>query len=248
MKKSLLALLLLPLLLGSCDQASLGGDSSNPNGSDGTGEHTKIEEDDDGENEEEHHTQQDYEEEKYPLENDEYRPENPAISLDEWVNYEFHEGHYACYPDEWDFYFGDSYKPNGPLWDNPNQKVDYSGVDFKDKNMFLVSPALQSYPKIEVRLEIWFNSHTSGNYKAKDNQPTFIVKEFDEESTLLNTDTVDFKRSDVPTNNTVYEKKFYIRQPEMLYFILKLNNFVPNGNSGYSPVLTRISLKGFQYE
>lgn len=262
MKKFLFPLLLLPLLLSGCDLnlqtlVSTSDDletQSHEQNDDNFHQETEGENDDDdhsqtgGQNEQEQHQQDDDDDDKYPVENEEYRPENLDISLDNWVNYEFHNGHIPDYPTGWNFYYGDSLNPNGALWENPNKKVDYSGIDFKDKNMFLVSPNFESYPRIEVRFEFWFNSHTSDKYKATKNEPTFKVKEFDEKSTLLNADEINFVRSDVPNNNTAYTKTLYIRQQKMSYFILKFNNFIDNGNSSYTPVLTKISLKGWQYE
>ncbi len=260
--KKLVFLALLPLLLGACTPNG-GSNQGTENGSQGqtteTGGHSKpsnhntstetdTEKDDEtGGNQEEHNQQQDDENEKYPLDNDDYRPTNEPLSLDSKTTFAFSDEYGPLYPDGWTFYHGDSKNPNGGLWQNPT-KIEFSGIDFDDKNMFLVSPNIKSYKKVEIDFYIWFNHHTSDKYKATKNEPTFKVKAFDNESNLLSTTDVNYVRSNVPSTKTTYNNNFYIREPNMSYFIIKFNNFIDNGNSGYSPVITKITLKGWDYD
>ncbi|MBQ0008903.1 MAG: hypothetical protein KBS97_01335 [Firmicutes bacterium] len=243
MKKSLLAFLFIPLVLGACTPANSPADQKTEN-EEHEQQHEDNDKQDEEEEEEEEHTQGD---EKYPLDIEDYRPTNEPLSLDNWVNCPFTDKYGPFYADGWDFYHGDSHKPNGALWKNPS-KLELSGIDFDDRNMFLISPNLESYKKVEVRLDIWFNHHTSDRYKATKNEPTFKIHEFDSECNLLNIDEVNFVRSNVPSSNTTYEKQFYIFQPSMSYFIIKCNNFIDNGASSYSAVITQISLKGWDYD
>lgn len=176
-------------------------------------------------------------------------PTNTQISLDEWKNYAFHDGHEPCWNDEWDFYYGTTHNPiSGCFFENPNEKVDYSGIDFSDKKQYLMSPNFESYLKVEVKFTFWFSSHTSSRYKAEKNQPQFKIEEYNSSNKLINTDVLEIEKSDIPNNNTAKEIKIYIRQSSMTHFDLRFNNFIANGDSGYTAELCDVALKGWDYE
>lgn len=238
MKKSIIVFLFLPFLLGSCD----------PNGQSiktPTEEQDKQQDNDESAEEKQ---QQDIQHEKeYTGENEENHQQNSNILLDEWKDYEFHDGHKPAWNDEWDFYYGDTNKPlNSCFYECPNEALDYSGIKFYDKKEYLVSPNFSSCPKVEVKFQFWMSAKTGSKYKAVANEPQFKIEEFDSTNRLINTDNLFIEKSDVHTDNTPTEMKLDITQSKMTSFIVRFNNFVPNGNSGYMPVLCKISLKGIQ--
>ncbi len=95
-------------------------------------EHTHTQEEEEHTQTEEEHTDDDDEGQGGNSgENEGNTEENTGISLDEWREYEFHEGHEPAYHEDWDFYYGTTYEPmSNCLWENPNEKVDYNGIEF----------------------------------------------------------------------------------------------------------------------
>lgn len=274
MKKSVISLLLLPLALVAC--ASVNPDSkpseeNNPtqdnnvedNSSENQNQEESIPENEgnnpsekDEDQEEENQIQEEEQHEEKPAEDEEDEKENTGenegniqenvgISLDEWKEYEFHNGHEPAYNSDWIFDYGGSKNPGGCLWENPNKKVDYSGIEFSDKKQFLSSPIFNTYPKVEMRFQFWFSAHNKG--KSTNGQPTFKIEEYSETEKLINTDTFEIVRSEIPNNNTALEKRIYVIQSSMTHFKLKFNNTIANGSGDYTPILCKISLKGWQY-
>ena len=232
MKKAILALLALPLLLCSCDTTSgqqQPGQNTNGEGSSQTTTGEGIQTG--GETGGGTTTHED----------------NPnGYNLDEWHNWSFSDGTHPCYDDDWDFYYGDSHKPAGQLWENTNYK-EYSGMEFV-KNCYAISPQFDSYLKVEMRFYFWFSSHQSSKYNATDNQPQFLIEEYDSNNKLLGTDKIEIAKSDIPKNNTPKECKVYVFQNKMTWFKLKFNNYIENSQGGYSAILTSVGLKGWEYE
>lgn len=175
-----------------------------------------------------------------------YHPTNTPYSLADWANFSWHDGHEPDYDPAWSYYYGDSYSPNGQLWENPNEKVDYSGVEFS-KNCFIVSPLFNSWEKIEIRFYFWFSSHQSDRYKAINGEPQFKIELYDNSDKLFSKVNIEIEKSDVPTNNTAKEIKTYVYEPTCTYFILRWNNYIPNTQGGYSAILTEAGLKGWPY-
>jgi len=173
-------------------------------------------------------------------------PKNTPYSLEEKTEFTWHDGREPHYAQDWKFYYGTSNNPEGSLWTNPNEKSNYSGVEL-EKNSLIVSPAFENWLKVEIHFILWFSSHTSGSYKASDNQPQFYVEAYNSTGTLLSKTEINIARSDVPTNNTAKDVKVYIREETMSFFILRFNNFIPNGSSGYTAILCDASLKGWPY-
>lgn len=244
MKKSIIALLLLPLMLGACD--------FNPSnqGENTSGQTQQNEEEEESSNHNHHQPinhngddEEEEEEEENTGENEGNTQENTGISLDEWKEFEFHNGHKPTYNPDWVFDFGGSINPRGCLWENPNEAVDYSGIEFSDKKQFLSSPIFNTYPKVEMRFQFWFSSHNKG--KSTNGEPTFKIEEYSETEKLLNTDIIDIQRSDIPNNNTALEKRIYVTQSSMTHFKLQFNNRIANGSGDYTPILCKISLKGW---
>lgn len=147
MKKSLLLILALPLLLSSCEfsPAQDGGNNTgeNTNENNNNPNNQNIENEDEEKEESGGNTDSGNntetggnagtDEHGYIGENEENHQENSNISLDEWQEYEFHNGHKPQYNSDWLFFHGDSQEPHGSLWENPNEEVDYSGIEFHDK-------------------------------------------------------------------------------------------------------------------
>ncbi len=59
---------------------------------------------------------------------------------------------------------------------------------------------------------------------------------------------IDIIKSDIPKNNTTGMVKVYIKNQTMTHFVLKFNNYIANGNSGYSAILCDATLKGWEFE
>ena len=192
------------------------------------------------------------EEEEKPVEEEEEKPiveeeddeDEQGLNLDEWQNWTFSDGNKPQYSEDWDFYYGTSFEPSGCLWENPKVE-EYNGIEFFDKKQYLESPVFKSYPKVEVRFEFWFSSHQSNKYKATDNEPQFKIEEYDSKENSVGVDTIEIAKSDIPKNNTTREKRIYITNSKMTHFNLKFNNFIPNGDSGYTAILYKVSLKGW---
>lgn len=253
MKKSFLALLLLPLMLGACDfNPSNQGENTEEPTQEKEEENQETNqdsnkpqnhEDNDDENECQNDEEEEEEENQNTGENEGNTQENTGISLDEWKEYEFHNGHKPAYNSDWIFDYGGSINPRGCLWENPNEAVDYSGIEFSDKKQFLSSPTFNTYPKVEMRFQFWFSAHNKG--KFTNGEPTFKIEEYSETEKLLNTDIIDIKRSNIPNNNTALEKRIYVTQNSMTHFKLQFNNRIANGSGDYTPILCKISLKGW---
>lgn len=173
-------------------------------------------------------------------------PENDPYSLSDKTKFTWHDGREPDYSPDWQFYYGTSLNPNGCLWTNPNEKSEYSGVELKE-NSFIVSPVFNSWLKVEINFSFWFNSHTSDKYKAANNRAQFILEAYTNDGNLISTQEINIERSDVPSNNTPKNFRQYIREETMSFFILRFNNFIPNGNSGYTAVLCDASLQGWPY-
>ena len=175
------------------------------------------------------------------------KPQNTPFSLENWTNFAFHDGNAPEHNQYWTFWYGDSENPDGILWRNPNESLEYSGPEFK-KNCRIVSPLFNSWAKVECRFTFWFSSKTSTSYSATANQPQFKLESYDNNENLLSTEDIEITKSNVPNNNTPYIRTVYLRHSTATYFVLKWNNYIANGSSGYSAILCDVSLKGWQYE
>ena len=173
-------------------------------------------------------------------------PDNETYALSDYTDFAFHEGREPIYHDDWSFYYGTSLNPNGRLWENPNEKSEASGIEFV-KNTYFVSPLFDSWTKVEVRFNFWFSSHTSNSYKATDGKPQFILEAYNLEGTKLSSKEISIQKSDIPNNNTTKWFTSYINEPSMRFFILRWNNYIANGNSGYSAIICDAKLKGWPY-
>lgn len=177
----------------------------------------------------------------------EYVPDNKPYSLEDYTEFSFHDGREPDYPDDWDVYLKTTHNANGFLWTNPNEKSECSGVELS-KDMFAVSPMFNSWKKVEVRLDFWFSSHQASKYKGSDKEPQFYIEQYDKVGKFLHKDEINIKRSDIPSNNTAKQVKQYFDEDDCAYFILRWNNYIPNGDSGYSAILCDVTLKGWNYD
>ena len=115
------------------------------------------------------------------------------------------------------------------------------------KNTYVVSPLFDSWKKVEIRFNFWFSSHTSSSYKATEGKPQFILEGYSETGEKLTSEEISIAKSDIPNNNTSKWITYYLRDTSMRFFVLRWNNYIPNGNSGYSAVLCYAKLKGWDY-
>lgn len=202
------------------------------------------------EHQEEHHDDdnEDQEEEHHDDDNDDQEEEHGdyQYSLNDYTNFAWHNGHEPEYAGNWEYHIKDTINPGGALWENPNESVDYSGVVFKDRNSYIISPTFKSWKKVEVRLSLWFSSNQK---EATKDAPQMYIEEYSSTNQLLGKDEINIARSDVPSNNTPYISKHYLKNSSMSYFILRHNNYVYNGNNAsYYLVLTEATLKGWDYD
>ena len=170
-------------------------------------------------------------------------PTNTALNLDEWQNFSFNDGTNPEYANGWNFYYGSTLNPPGQLWGTG----EHSGVEFK-KNSQIISPKFNKYKKIEIRFNFWFSSHESSSYKGTDGQPQFILTAYNENDKSIETTNISIARSSIPNNNTTLQITKYLYEDESTYFILKWNNYIPNGSGGYSAILCNAALKGWDYD
>lgn len=110
-------------------------------------------------------------------------------------------------------------------------------------NYGLQSPLLNSWLKTEVRLtvsQVHGNSQNANQYKDK---PIFHIYSYDSEGYYLGMQTYEQQSSFA----NVTEIKFYIANPEMAYFEIRLNAFPYKSSQCYNFGVSQISIKGWPY-
>lgn len=198
----------------------------------------------DDEHQEEHHEDDDHQDDD---DHEEEEHGDYQYSLNDYTDFAWHDGHKPCYAPDWEYHIKDTVNPlQSAFWENPNENVDYSGVIFKDRNSYIISPTFKSWKKVEVRLSFWFSANQK---EATKDAPQMYIEEYSSTNQLLGKEEINISRSDVPSNNTPYVSKHYLKNTSMSYFILRHNNYVYNGNNAsYYLVLTEATLKGWDYE
>lgn len=168
-------------------------------------------------------------------------------TLEDYTNFEWHNGHKPCYAPDWEYHIKGTVNPlQSAFWENPNENVDYSGVIFKDRNSYIISPTFNSWKKVEIKFTFWLSAN---NKDATKDAPQMYIEEYSATGQLLGKEEVNIARSDVPSNNSPLVRTYYIKNTSMHYFILRHNNYVYNGSgSAYYVVLSEARLKGWDYE
>lgn len=201
------------------------------------------EEDTEKEDEEEHEEDEDHEEEEGDDSSHDYK-----FSLVNKTEFSWHDGREPKYDENWEYHIKDTINPLTALYKCPNESVDYSGVEFKDRKSYIISPTFKSWKKVECNFTFWCSAYTSDKYKATNNDPQLTIEEYDSNNKLIGTEEVFVKRSDVPSDNNPLKRRVYLRNIEMTYFIIRRTNYIPNGNSSYGMVLSEANLRGWDYE
>lgn len=158
------------------------------------------------------------------------------VDITDWVNYDFS----SSLPQYWSHILGNNKKTTS---------FDFyaasSGGGFKFSQVYygLQSPLLNSWLKTEVRLtvsQVNGNSQSQSQYEGK---PIFHIYSYDNTGHYLGMQTYNqqSKFADVK------EIKFYIANPEMAYFEIRLNAFPYKGSQCYNFGVSQISIKGWPY-
>jgi len=153
-----------------------------------------------------------------------------------WVNYDF----FSSLPPYWSFIMGNNKKATSSDF---YAESSGGGFKFSQVNYGLQSPLLNSWLKTEVRLtvsQVHGNSQNANQYKDK---PIFHIYSYDSEGYYLGMQTYEQQSSFA----NVTEIKFYIANPEMAYFEIRLNAFPYKSSQCYNFGVSQISIKGWPY-
>lgn len=158
------------------------------------------------------------------------------VDITNWVNFDSS----SSLPENWSFIMGNNKKATSSDFYAPS-----SGGGFKFSQVYygLQTPLLNSWLKTEVRLtvsQVNGNSQSQSQYEGK---PIFHIYSYDNTGHFLGMQTYNqqSKFSDVK------EIKFYIANPEMAYFEIRLNAFPYKGSQCYNFGVSQISIKGWPY-
>jgi len=84
----------------------------------------------------------------------------------------------------------------------------------------------------------------SDNQKQHNNKPIFHINSYDKTGHCIGMRIYD----QVSKSSAVKEIKFYITNPRMLYFEIRLNAFTYKSSQCYNYGISKISIKGWLYE
>lgn len=159
-----------------------------------------------------------------------------AVDITNWVNYDLS----TSLPDYWSFIMGNNKKENCTDF-----YAESSGGGFKFSHIYygLQTPLLNSWLKTEVRLTVSQVHGNSDNQKQYDNKPIFHIYSYDKTGHYIGMQTYDqqSKFSDIK------EIKFYIANPKMAYFEIRLNACPYKSAQCYNFGISQISIKGWPY-
>lgn len=158
------------------------------------------------------------------------------VDITSWVNYDF----FSSLPPYWSFIMGNNKRAT-----SSDFYAESSGGGFKFSQLYygLQSPLLNLWLKTEVRLtvsQVHGNSQNANQYKDK---PIFHIYSYDSEGYYLGMQTYEQQSSFA----NVTEIKFYIANPEMAYFEIRLNAFPYKSSQCYNFGVSQISVKGWPY-
>lgn len=158
------------------------------------------------------------------------------VDISNWVNYDLT----TSLPSYWSFIMGNNKKANCSDF-----YAESSGGGFKFSHTYygLQTPLLTSWLKTEVRLTVSQVHGNSDAQKQYEGKPIFHIYSYDKTGHYIGMQTYDqqSKFSDVK------EIKFYIANPEMAYFEIRLNACPYKSSQCYNFGISQISIKGWPY-
>lgn len=159
------------------------------------------------------------------------------VDITKWVDYDFS----SSLPDYWSFIMGNNKKST-----SSDFYAESSGGGFKFAKTYygLQSPLLESWLKTEVRLkvsQVQNNSQSQSQYEGK---PIFHIYSYDNTGHYIGMQTYDQRDS----FKNITEIKFYIANPKMAYFEIRLNAYPYKGSQCYNFGVSQVSLKGWPYD
>lgn len=164
-------------------------------------------------------------------------PKNTTpVDITDWVNYDF----YSSLPPYWSFIMGNNKKDTSSDF---YAESSGGGFKFSRVNYGLQSPLLNSWLKTEVRLtvsQVHNNSQNANQYKG---QPIFHIYSYDSNGYYLGMQPYDQRTSFANTK----EISFYIANPNMAYFEIRLKSHPYKGSQCYNFGVSEISIKGWPY-
>lgn len=159
------------------------------------------------------------------------------VDIAEWVNYDFS----TTLPPHWSFIMGNNKKTTSS--DFYAVSSNGGGFKFSKTTYGLQSPLLNSWLKTEVRLEVNQVHNNSQNVNQHKGKPIFHIYSYDKNGYYLGMDTYDQQNS-FQSPKTI---KFYLTNPDMAYFEIRLNAHPYKGSQCYNFGVNQISLKGWPY-
>ena len=162
-------------------------------------------------------------------------PKNTTpADITDWVNYDF----YSSLPSYWSFIMGNNKKDT-----SSDFYAASSGGGFKFSQLYygLQSPLLNSWLKTEIRLTV--SQVNNNSQKADKGEPIFHIYSYDSDGYYLGMQTYEQQSSFANTQQI----KFYIANPDMAYFEIRLNAFPYKGSQCYNFGVSQISVKGWPY-
>lgn len=152
-----------------------------------------------------------------------------------WVDYDFS----SSMPSYWTFIMGNNKVANGDFYAESSG----GGFKFSHVNYGIQSPLLNSWLKTEVRLTVSQVKSNSQSVNQHRDKPIFHIYSYDINGKYLGVQTYDQQSSFANTK----EIKFYIANPDMAYFEIRLYAFPYKGQQCYNFGVSKISIKGWPY-
>lgn len=158
------------------------------------------------------------------------------VDITNWINYDFS----STLPPYWSFIMGNNKKST-----SSDFYAESSGGGFKFSKTYygLQSPLLNSWLKTEVRLTISQVNGNSASQSQYEGKPIFHIYSYDHSGHYLGMQTYEQQNKFAD----IKEIKFYIANPEMAYFEIRLNAFPYKGSQCYNFGVSQISIKGWPY-
>lgn len=158
------------------------------------------------------------------------------VDINDWVYYDFS----SSLPSYWSFITGNNKKTTSNDFYAPS-----SGGGFKFSQLYygLQSPLLNSWLKTEVRLKVSQVNNNSQPQNKYEGKPIFHIYSYDETGHYIGMQTYN-KQNKFADITTI---SFYIVNPDMAYFEIRLNAFPYKGSQCYNFGISQISLNGWPY-
>lgn len=156
------------------------------------------------------------------------------IDITEWLSFDF----FSTMPEYWSFIMGNNKKETS---NDFYAESSGGGFKFSKDHYGLQSPLLNSWLKTEVRLKVSQVHNNSQSQKEFAGEPIFHIYSYDSTGHYLGMVTYDQRDSFAKMT----EIKFYIREPEMAYFEIRLNAYPYKGSQCYNFGVSEISVKGW---